>query len=145
MPPRTPAPGARAVVVADLSPNGVVRIEGEDWSAVTTGAEAAVGTQVEVVERVGLRLVVRPCEEVPRAPGAAPPPDALTPLTPREREVATLVARGLTNRQIAAELVVAETTVDRHVSHILGKLGFAGRAQVAAWVARHEHSTPSAE
>ena len=54
-------------------------------------------------------------------------------LTPREREVAMLVARGLTNRQIAARLVIAERTVDKHVGNILGKLGFASRAQVAAW------------
>jgi non-specific serine/threonine protein kinase len=57
------------------------------------------------------------------------------PLTPREREVAALVARGLTNRQIAAELVITEGTVGVHVVHILDKLGFRSRAQVAAWAA----------
>ena len=64
-------------------------------------------------------------------PAAGSLPD---PLTRREREVAALVARGLTNRQIAAELVVAERTVDTHVANIMSKLGFASRAQVAAWV-----------
>ena len=57
------------------------------------------------------------------------------PLSAREREVARLIARGLTNKQIAAELVIAEGTAGRHVSNILGKLGFATRAQVAAWAA----------
>ena len=55
------------------------------------------------------------------------------PPTRREREVAALIARGLTNRQIAAKLVIAERTADTHVANILGKLGFAARAQVAAW------------
>ena len=64
--------------------------------------------------------------------------DAQPPhLTRREKEVAALIARGLTNRRIAEELVVSERTVDNHVAHILTKLGFATRAQIAAWVAEH--------
>jgi DNA-binding NarL/FixJ family response regulator len=55
---------------------------------------------------------------------------------PREREVAILVARGLTNRQIASELVISERTADVHVSNILGKLVLSSRAQVAAWAVR---------
>jgi DNA-binding CsgD family transcriptional regulator len=56
-----------------------------------------------------------------------------THLTPREREVALLLARGLTNRQIADSLVITERTVAAHVEHILGKLGFTSRTQVALW------------
>lgn len=59
------------------------------------------------------------------------------PLTPREREVATLVARGLTNRQIAAELVVSERTVHSHVRNLLDKLQVSSRAQVAVWAVEH--------
>jgi non-specific serine/threonine protein kinase len=44
-----------------------------------------------------------------------------------------LLARGLTNRQIAEALVVVETTAERHVANILNKLGFHSRAQIAAW------------
>jgi predicted ATPase/DNA-binding CsgD family transcriptional regulator len=58
-------------------------------------------------------------------------------LTRREREVLTLVARGLTNRQIGVELVIAEGTAALHVKHILHKLGFSTRAQAAAWCVQH--------
>jgi transposase/DNA-binding CsgD family transcriptional regulator len=59
-------------------------------------------------------------------------------LTSREREVAALIARGLTNRQIAAELVITEATVAVHVKHVLSKTGFPSRARVAAWAAQQE-------
>jgi DNA-binding NarL/FixJ family response regulator len=57
-------------------------------------------------------------------------------LTAREREIAGLMADGLSNRDIAEKLVISEGTVDVHVKHILGKLGFRSRAQVAGWFAR---------
>jgi DNA-binding CsgD family transcriptional regulator len=56
-------------------------------------------------------------------------------LTSRELEIATLVAEGLTNRQIADRLVISERTAQNHVQHILIKLGFASRSQIAAWIA----------
>lgn len=55
-------------------------------------------------------------------------------LTRRESEIAELVALGLTNKQIAAKLVIAQRTADAHVQNILTKLGFNSRAQIAAWV-----------
>jgi non-specific serine/threonine protein kinase len=55
-------------------------------------------------------------------------------LSAREFEVAELIARGLTNRQIADELVIAKSTVDRHVVHVLDKLGLSGRTQIAVWM-----------
>ena len=55
-------------------------------------------------------------------------------LTPREREVAGLIARGYTNRQIAETLIVTQGTVANHVAHILTKLGLANRTQVAAYI-----------
>jgi DNA-binding CsgD family transcriptional regulator len=58
------------------------------------------------------------------------------PLTARERQVAILVAEGRTNRQIAEELVVSERTAANHVQHVLAKLGFARRSEIAAWLAR---------
>lgn len=59
---------------------------------------------------------------------------AATPLTPREHEIAELVAAGHTNRDIAARLAIAPRTVESHVEHILSKLGFASRARIAAWI-----------
>lgn len=54
-------------------------------------------------------------------------------LSSRELEVAGLVAQGLTNRQIASQLVISERTADTHVQNILNKLGAASRAQIAIW------------
>lgn len=56
-------------------------------------------------------------------------------LTPREHEVARLVAQGYTNRAIADRLVISERTAEHHVANILAKLDFSARAQIAAWVA----------
>jgi len=56
-------------------------------------------------------------------------------LTRREQEVATLVAQGLTNRQIAQHLFISERTAEHHVEQIRSKLGFHSRAQIAAWIA----------
>jgi len=63
-------------------------------------------------------------------------------LTRREREVAVLVALGLTNRQIAERLVLSGGTAERHVANILSKLGYHSRAQIAAWAV--EHGLPGA-
>ena len=60
------------------------------------------------------------------------------PLSSREHEVAVLLARGLTNRQVAAELVIAERTASTHVAHILNKLRFSRRTQIAAWAIEHD-------
>jgi DNA-binding CsgD family transcriptional regulator len=68
-----------------------------------------------------------------------PTPSGLsTPLTPREHEIVTLIAQGLSNREIADELVISPATAARHVANILAKLGFSSRTQVASWASRHE-------
>jgi DNA-binding CsgD family transcriptional regulator len=58
-------------------------------------------------------------------------------LTPREREVASLIARGFSNRKIAEELVIADSTCERHVANILNKLGMRSRSQIAVWAVHH--------
>lgn len=61
--------------------------------------------------------------------------DAHGGLTAREREVAALIAEGRTNREIAAQLVLSERTVEKHVENVMQKLAFTSRAQVAVWAA----------
>ncbi|MBM2615992.1 LuxR family transcriptional regulator [Actinoplanes sp. LDG1-06] len=62
------------------------------------------------------------------------------PLTRREREVAELVAAGMTNQQIADRLVISRRTANTHLEHILTKLDFNARTQIAAWVAARRGS-----
>jgi non-specific serine/threonine protein kinase len=60
-------------------------------------------------------------------------------LSPRELEVLGLLAGGMTNRQIAEELVISRPTAERHVHHVLMKLGFANRVEAATWAAARSH------
>src|SRR5262249_61937337 len=69
------------------------------------------------------------------APALQRRPTSNHQLTEREQQVADLVARGYTNRQIAMELVFTDATAAKHVEHILDKLGFTSRSQIAAWMA----------
>ncbi len=91
--------------------------------------------------RMPLELVIdyalgRVALPTPTPPSPAAGNDAgISPLTSREGEVARLVTQGLSNREISKALTISERTVDAHVQHILNKLGFNSRAQIAAWVA----------
>lgn len=67
---------------------------------------------------------------------AAPSSEPDTVLTARELEIAELIAEGLSNRQIAARLTISVRTVETHAQHILTKLGFRSRTQIASWVAQ---------
>ncbi|WP_326636952.1 LuxR C-terminal-related transcriptional regulator [Streptosporangium sp. NBC_01755] len=62
---------------------------------------------------------------------AAPSP---SPLTRRETEIAQLVAQGLSNKEIATSLTIAQRTAEGHIEHIMTKLGFHSRAQIAVWI-----------
>jgi DNA-binding NarL/FixJ family response regulator len=59
------------------------------------------------------------------------------PLTTRQREVAALVARGLTNQEIANALIISPRTAETHVQNVLTKLDLTSRSQLAVWALRH--------
>ncbi len=90
--------------------------------AASAGAEA---------RKLGMVPLQQRCDEL----AATLSGQVASPLTRREREIALLVSQGLTSRQIAAVAHISERTAENHVQHILGKLGFTSRAQIAAWVA----------
>ena len=123
--PATPAPPLRAHHDAAL----------EAARAVLPGAEYraafAKGSAMDQAEAVVFALgeSARPQPDAGR-PGAGP-----GQLTRRERDVAALVAQGMSNSQIAASLVISARTVETHVQHIMDKLGCGTRAQIAAWSA----------
>ncbi|WP_433365071.1 ATP-binding protein [Actinoplanes sp. CA-142083] len=77
-------------------------------------------------------------EQTPSAAGNPAQRAGWAPLTRREREVAVLVADGMTNQQIADRLVIGRRTANTHVEHILTKLDFTSRAQIAAWAAAQQ-------
>ena len=90
------------------------------------GIRAVAAGEALLAPTVTRRLI----EEFARARPTAPaPPAALDELTPRELEVLQLMARGLSNAEIAAALVLSETTIKTHVAHVLGKLDLRDRVQ----------------
>lgn len=87
------------------------------------------------------RVIARFAAGVPASGGS---PGPVPKLTPREHEVLARVARGLTNAEIAAELVVGEATVKTHVSNLLLKLAVRDRTQLVVWAYEHGVATPGA-
>jgi DNA-binding CsgD family transcriptional regulator len=102
-------------------------------------AQAGIESLAQTIDDAGLRehFLQRALASLPKAKLVSPRRAAAAKfggLTEREREVATLIAQGKTNREIASLLVISERTAEGHVNNILGKLGFTSRAQIAAWV-----------
>ena len=89
------------------------------------GVRMVAGGDALLAPTITRRLI----EEFAAAPPAAQPPAGFDELTPRELEVFRLVAKGLSNAEIAAELVIGETTVKTHVTRLLLKLGLRDRVQ----------------
>ena len=115
------APAAQSQVLADDIPGGeLVELEGRSHLPAMGDAEA-------VVEQVRRFL------GLPRLRRAVP-----TSLTPRQTEVAALVADGLTNRELAERLGITERSAESHLERIRLRLGFRSRSQVAAWYVSRE-------
>jgi predicted ATPase/DNA-binding CsgD family transcriptional regulator len=107
----------------------------------------AGGREMTVDDAARYALAARPQASGPAAgePAVSAPRSdggnghrSLSPLTPREHEIVLLITQGLSNKEIADELVISPATAARHVANILAKLGFTSRTQVASWASRHE-------
>jgi non-specific serine/threonine protein kinase len=90
----------------------------------------AEGRALSTEQAVALALADEPARP-------AAPPEPTPALSRREREVTALIARGLSNREISAALVITEKTVGSHVEHIMTKLGLRSRTRVAVWAIEH--------
>jgi len=111
--------GATGYLLKDVQPPDLVR-------AIRSAHEGNTPLSPTIATRI--------VEEIAQGGGA---PADVDDLTPRERDVLILIARGRSNKAIALELGVAEKTVKTHVSHILGKLGLTDRTQAALYAVRH--------
>ncbi|QXC63551.1 response regulator transcription factor [Aquihabitans sp. G128] len=117
--------GASGFLLKDTPPEDLVRA-----IRVVAAGDALLGPSAT-------RVLVEAFTAGPGSPTTAEPPPALDTLTDREREVLLLVAGGRTNTEIAADLVVSETTVKTHVGRIFAKLQLRDRVQ--AVVLAYEH------
>ena len=106
-----------------------------------TGAAEAARKRFQAI---GAQLGIRRAQAVLRGLGVRLPrhEHGVGVLSPREIEVADLVAEGLSNPAIARRLYLSRPTVASHVAHILTKLGFSSRSQIAAWVTQRRAPAP---
>jgi DNA-binding NarL/FixJ family response regulator len=121
--------GASGFVLKDIAPEQLV-----DAIRVIANGEALLSPTV--TRRLIEEFVRRPPDD------ARPTPRELEQLTPREAEILRLVARGLSNAEIAAQAFVSEPTVKTHVARILMKLGLRDRVQVVVFAYEHGLAKP---
>ena len=120
-----------------------------DYDECRASTRAALGdTAFSVARAEGRAMTLEQAVEFALAPTEAPKRKREEPnksaigkrtglLAPRERAVAALIVDGMTNREIAAKLSITESTAETHAQHILNKLGFNSRTQIAAWAVSH--------
>jgi pimeloyl-ACP methyl ester carboxylesterase/DNA-binding CsgD family transcriptional regulator len=142
--------------IGDGRPRGpALRVASSVMGVAKPGEVLVSGTVKDLVVGSGLEFANRGSREFAGLPGSwnlfaagperrvleSQPARAAAPveLSRREREVAQLLAGGLSNKEIAGRLYLSVRTIDNHVQHILDKLGFDSRVQVATWLARNEH------
>jgi DNA-binding CsgD family transcriptional regulator len=109
----------------------------EDSPGATSEAAEHLATAIPELRAMNMAPALEQALRLQETLSGRKPRERVQPdeLTLREREVAARIAEGLSNREIAQRLVISETTVEVHVKHILSKLGFRSRAQVAVWAA----------
>lgn len=109
------------------------------YSAVADRTRDHLGDKFEPTFNAGARMSIEDSQRFTLMTAPAEPEPENKPagglLTAREGDVAKLLAHGLTNRQIAAKLVLSPRTIEGHVEHILAKLGYSTRAEAAVWAA----------
>ena len=111
-------------------------IEGD--ALVTAIHRAMRGASVVAEEMTGkLVAAYRGATSTPAESESAAPPSPIEQLSPRERDILRGIARGASNKEIARDLGIAETTVKIHVQHVLRKLGFSSRVQAAVAATAH--------
>ncbi len=146
--PKMDGVAATAAIRRDLPDVQVIALTSvlEDEKVVAAVKAGAVGYLLKDTQGEELKEAIRAAAagQVRLSPQAAArlmrevrAPDSAETLTERETEVLKLLARGLSNKEIARELVIGEGTVKTHVSSILGKLGLADRTQAAIYALRH--------
>jgi NarL family two-component system response regulator LiaR len=112
--------GASSYLLKDVSPDDLVE-------AIRAAHRGETRLHPEVMRKLMQQVATQP---------SIPKPDESSKLTGREMEVIRLVARGKSNREIAAVLVISEKTAKSHISNILGKLGLEDRTQMAVYAVK---------
>jgi predicted ATPase/DNA-binding CsgD family transcriptional regulator len=128
--PRVPTERAACepALVGALRALGPERFRGASELGRALSPEVAVEKALQALEHKTVAVPVPAFAAHPASPGG---------LSQREVEVAALIAQGMTNREIAERLIIAERTTHAHVRNILDKLGFSSRTQVATWALQH--------
>ncbi len=119
--------GAQGYLLKDIQPRDLVQAIRETHQG-----------KAQLHPDIARRLMTAVSGDVPiKEPSPAALPAELLELTERERDVLDLIARGLTNREIAEKMVISEKTVKTHVSNLLDKLGLEDRTRAAIWALKH--------
>ncbi len=119
--------GAQGYLLKDIQPRDLVQAIRETYLG-----------KAQLHPDVAQRLMAAVSGNVPiKEPKSISLPKELEGLTEREREVLELIARGLTNREIAEKMVISEKTVKTHVSNLLDKLELEDRTRAAIWALKH--------
>jgi non-specific serine/threonine protein kinase len=138
LPERAARLGGAAEAILHTLDSSLEPSDQRDYEATCAQARAALGEAAfEAARAEGARL--DPVAALAALDSRAPTPATLAadhPLSPREVEVARLIAQGKTSKEIADRLVITERTADTHAAHIRDKLGLRSRAEIAAWVTR---------